>query len=77
MKQVEAVLQHLKREGSLTSKEAFELYGITRLSARILELRKLGVAIESVNETVGTRYEKPATIARYRLAAKGQLGLGI
>lgn len=38
--QNQQVEQHLKTYGSTTSWEAFELYGITRLSARIYDLRR-------------------------------------
>ena len=38
--QNQQVEQHLKTYGSITSWEAFELYGITRLSARIYDLRR-------------------------------------
>ena len=34
-----AVLEHLKTKGSITSMEAIELYGATRLSAIIYNLR--------------------------------------
>lgn len=34
------ILGHLRTYGSITSMEAFELYGATRLSAIIFELRK-------------------------------------
>ena len=45
--QTEKVLKHLLRKGSITSWEAIEKYGITRLSARIFELRELGHEIKS------------------------------
>ena len=38
--QTDLVEKHLKEKGNITSWEAFELYGITRLSAKIYELRK-------------------------------------
>ena len=37
--QINWVLQHLLKHGSITSYEAFKLYGITRLSAKIYDLR--------------------------------------
>ncbi len=54
MNQMKAVLDHLKTKGSITSMEAFELYGCTRLSDKILRLRDKGydistIMIESVN----------------------------
>lgn len=39
------VLEHLEEYGSITSKEAYDKYGIQRLSAVIYILRKSGVII--------------------------------
>jgi hypothetical protein len=41
------VLEHLKQWGSITSFEAIERYNITRLAARVHDLRKLGHTIET------------------------------
>ena len=66
--QTKLVLQHLKEHGSITSYEAFKLYGVTRLSAKIYELRhKNGYSISSSLETVNTRLGHHATIAVYKL----------
>lgn len=66
--QNEQVLTHLKNhKNGITSKTAFERYGITRLSGRIFELRKMGYAIETDNVTEKNRYGHPVTYARYRL----------
>ena len=48
--QNEMILHHIKTHGSITTIEAFTLYGITRLSGRIWELRK-NHKIEGVKET--------------------------
>lgn len=45
MTQNESVLDYMKRNGSITSMEAFDKLGITRLSARIFDLRKAGEVI--------------------------------
>ena len=54
------ILHHLKEHGSITTIEAFTLYGITRLSGRIWELRKThnieGVKETNKNEKTYTRY---------------------
>ena len=42
MTQNEMVLDFIKKAGSITAKEAFTELGITRLSARIFDLRKAG-----------------------------------
>lgn len=42
------VLKHLKEHGSLTQKEAIELYEIYRLASRISELRRMGLEIQTI-----------------------------
>ncbi len=51
----------------MTSKDAFKLYGITRLSARIKELRDKGYHIETVMVEGTTRFGEPCNYARYIL----------
>ena len=43
----EKVLRHLQEHGEITSWDAIVEYGITRLSARIFNLRKMGHVIGS------------------------------
>lgn len=65
MNQRNTILKHLKtHKKGLTSKEAIEKYGCTRLSAVIKALKQKGIEIETGYETVPTRYGH-ATIARY------------
>lgn len=45
--QSQKLLKHLKRGNAISSMLAFRLYGITRLSARIFELKRNGVPIQS------------------------------
>ena len=45
MTQCEKVLEYMKANGSITTFECFEKLHITRLSARIKDLRDQGVAI--------------------------------
>lgn len=48
---------HFKAGGSVTSFEAYDLFKITQLSARIMELEARGIAIERVcEENDGVRY---------------------
>ena len=42
MTQNEMILNHIKKNGSITSMEAFAEYNITRLSGRIHDLRREG-----------------------------------
>lgn len=48
--QNDTVLMHLQQYGDITALQAFSRYQITRLSARIYELRQAGYCIESVKE---------------------------
>jgi len=45
--QCQKILKHLIRYGRITSMQAFEKYGCTRLSARIADLKAMGVDIET------------------------------
>ena len=47
MTQNEMVLRHLRLRGSITPLEALSKYGIMRLAARIEELRRKGLQIET------------------------------
>jgi len=50
------VLQHLQEHGVITSIEAIQLYGATRLSSIIFDLRKQGYNIETIMCDGTTRY---------------------
>lgn len=66
--QNQSLAQYLKaNKNGITSAEAFTLFGITRLSARIYELRDSGMNIVTISETSKNRYGNPTTYARYRL----------
>lgn len=63
--QEDRVLRHLKEFGSITTWEAIKEYGITRLSAKIFDLRKQGEQIEKVTETGTNRFSEPTWWAKY------------
>ena len=65
--QEQMVEQHLKDYGSITTWEAFTDYGITRLSAKIYNLRKSGLNIKSNFFTTKNRYGSSVTFAKYVL----------
>ena len=69
MKQTDMVLRHLRDCGSISSLEAFREYGIARLAARIHDLRKQGLDIESAELRITNRYGGTVKFARYRLLA--------
>ena len=63
--QKEKVLKHLQNFGSITSWDAIELYGATRLSAIIYLLRQEGHKISSKTEKGRNRYGHPVQFAKY------------
>jgi hypothetical protein len=64
--QADIVLRILREGKRLTPMDAFDL-GITRLAARIDDLRKMGHRIVTHHVTTPTRYGKKATYASYEL----------
>lgn len=67
MTQTQAILNHMQTHGSITSMDAFQLYGATRLSAIIFVLRKRGLNIVTLDKECVTRFGRPTTFAEYRL----------
>jgi hypothetical protein len=61
------ILRHLKDFGSITSWDAFEDYGNTRLSATIFSLRQDGYNIKSEKIGRKNRYGKMVYFAKYTL----------
>lgn len=59
------VLSHMTKHKTTTSIEAFELYGITRLSARIYDLRERGHKIGMVWEESVNRYGAQVRYGKY------------
>lgn len=72
--QRETILNHLKKKKSITSWEAFEDFGATRLSAIIFDLRSCGFDIRNVWEEVTNRYGETVRYKRYFLVGKKKLG---
>lgn len=71
--QTARVLDHMQRRGSITQAEANAAYGITRLSARIWELRHEGYRIMSSRVSGVNRYGETTYYAKYQLVG-GQNG---
>lgn len=61
------ILNYMIDNGSITSWEAIKEFGITRISARIFELRKRGFFIENEWEHTINRYGDKIKYARYVL----------
>ena len=64
--QRQMVFMHLQ-QWDITSMEAFERYGATRLSAIIYDLKKQGHNIVTIMEEGVNRYGEPTRYARYHL----------
>lgn len=62
------ILGHLKTHGSISHYEAEDMYGCTRLAARIKDLRNRGVAIETNMVNGLNRHGGKTRYAVYRLA---------
>lgn len=65
--QTDAVLAHLQEYGSITSIQAIQEYGVTRLSAVIFKLRRSGHRITTEPFQVTTRYGTKAMPVKYIL----------
>ena len=63
----ELILMHMKKYGSITQNEADDEYGIKRLSARINELRNMGVPIKTDIISCKNRRGRISNFAKYSL----------
>ena len=70
--QMVQTLGHLKLYGTITSMEAFTLYGITRLSDKVLKLRKKGYNIVTIMTDGVNRYNRPVKYATYKLVGEDE-----
>lgn len=61
------VLKYLESHKGITSIEAFEKFGATRLSAIIFNLKNYGYNIKSEKVTSKNRYGEKVTFSRYSL----------
>lgn len=75
MNQTEAVLAHLQKHKSITSWEAIQEYGATRLLDIIYRLRDRGYEIQNIWEETTNRFGTPTRYVRYVLIKKEQKDL--
>lgn len=66
MNQCEKIVFYIQMFGSISSMEAFQDLGITRLSARIYELRNEGYQFDEKFETAKNRFGDSVSYKRYR-----------
>ena len=68
MTQNERVRRHLESFGAITTYEAFQDYGITRLPARIWDLRhKYQLLIGGTRKTAKNRFDEPVWYMVYTM----------
>ena len=61
------ILKHFKEGKSLTSLEAVNLFGCTRLAARIHDMRLKGIEVRKTMKKVTNRFNKKTAVAVYSL----------
>ena len=59
------ILEYLKKNKSITSMEAFEKFGATRLSAIIYTLRNEGYVIQNVERSSSNRFGDKVRFVEY------------
>jgi len=59
------IIKHLKEGKTLTSLEAVDLFGCTRLAARIHDLRYRGESIQKEMKSIVNRFGKKTAVAVY------------
>lgn len=67
-----ALKEYLRKNGTITTLEAFKKLGITRLSAYIFILRNNGWIISSTPATAKTRYGKTTKYSIYYVSKEGE-----
>lgn len=71
MTQCEKIHRHLQDYGSITPVEALREYGVMRLAARIKDLKKRGVYIQSRRTSGTNRYGECVRYSVYTLEVRG------
>lgn len=71
--QTAAIREHLASGKSITSMEAFTLYGCTRLSAKIHDMKKSGFNIVGIDVHSMNRYGRVCTYKKYSLTKQPDL----
>ena len=67
MTQCERILAHLKTQGTITQRQAYEWFGCERLGARIFDLKERGYTITKTMITAPNRYGDITHFAQYAL----------
>lgn len=65
MTQAEMIVEYIDKFGSITSKDAFNDLGVTRLSARVADLKREGFAFEERWETSENGFGETVSYKRF------------
>ncbi len=65
MNQEQKIINYVERFGSITTLDAFRDLAITRLSARIFNIKKLGYKVSSVREKSKNKLGEEVNYSRY------------
>lgn len=69
--QNQRVIAYIEEFGSITSKEAFDMMGVTRLASRIHDLSEMGYVFRKQTESAENRYGDKTKFIRYSLIGDG------
>jgi hypothetical protein len=67
MKQTDLVLDYMKKNGSITPRDAWDKLGVYRLAAVIFILKEKGIKITSIRETGVNKFDTETRYSRYFL----------
>jgi DeoR/GlpR family transcriptional regulator of sugar metabolism len=65
--QHDRIIDYVRKHGSITTLEAFTDLGITKLTTRISEMRRMGMDIRGERVTVKNRYDEECSVNRYTI----------
>ena len=65
--QIDRILEHLDKHGTITQTEALQEYGIARLASRISDIKAAGISIKTELVTSQNRFGDKVRFARYSL----------
>ena len=63
------IIEYMRKYKGITSQDAFRYLGITRLSARIKELREAGYNISTIMVDGVNKYGEPVRYGLYKLVS--------
>lgn len=67
MNKTQAILNYLETHTGITSMQAIEMFGATRLSAIIFNLKRRGYDITTVDRVAKDRFDNTCRFVEYRL----------